>query len=161
MRRIIIILIAVYASCLSGTSVAQQPTQPFLFGLWEGTMTVVERRDEGDALLPPLQGEQFPFRLDIKNTNLVMYFRTQDGWFGIGEGSDLRLNQQDRSAIVIAAFPGEGTDPTETWTLNVARWNEDSIVVYLSQVTSANEGNGQPPVSFAAFGQMMRAAQDG
>jgi hypothetical protein len=148
-------LIALCACSLPGLSVAQLPSQPFLTGIWEGTMTVVEDKGQGSPMLPPFQGEQFPFRLDIRNTNLVFYFRTQDGWTGIGEGSDLRLNQEGRSAVVVASLPAG--ELAETWMINVARWDEQSITVYLSRVTSADGKNAQRPASFAAIGQMTRA----
>jgi hypothetical protein len=138
----------------SAAALAQQPSQPFLFGIWEGTMTVIDDAPEGSAAVPPFQGEQFPFRLDIRNTNLVMYFRTQDGWTGIGEGADLRLNQEGRSAIVVAQIPAG--DLTETWMLNIARWDEENIAVHLSRITSADKGGSPPPASFTAFGQMKR-----
>lgn len=158
MRTLVAFFITLCA-CLApaGFAFAQLPSQPFLTGIWEGTMTVVEDKGQGSPALPPFQGEQFPFRLDIRNTNLVFYFRTQNGWTGIGEGSDLRLNQDGRSAIVVASLPAG--ELSETWMINVARWNEESITVYLSRVTSADEKAGRPPQSFAAIGQMQRVKQ--
>lgn len=50
---------------------------------------------------------------------------------------------------------------TETWMLNVTRWDEETIVVYLSQVTSADRKGSEPARSFGALGQMMRVARDG
>lgn len=158
MRTIVALFITLCASALTaGVAIAQLPSQPFLTGIWEGTMTVVEDKGQESTMLPPFQGEQFPFRLDIRNSNLVFFFRTQDGWTGIGEGSDLRLNQEGRSAIVVASLPAG--ELSETWMINVARWNEESITVYLSRVTSADEKAGQPPQSFAAIGQMTRVNQ--
>lgn len=157
MRKLVALILTLCACALpAGLAVAQLPSQPFLTGIWEGTMSVIEDRDGGPAV-PPFQGEQFPFRLDIRNTNLVFYFRTQDGWTGIGEGSDLRLNQEGRSAIVVASLPAG--DRSETWMLNVTRWDEQNIIVHLSRVTSADEKAGQAPQSFSALGQMQRVTQ--
>lgn len=158
MRRLIALVVTLCAVALpAGLAVAQLPSQPFLTGIWEGTMAVIEERGDGPPKVPPFQGEQFPFRLDIRNTNLVFYFRTQDGWTGIGEGSDLRLNQEGRSAIVVASLPAG--ERSETWMLNVTRWDEENIIVHLSRVTSADEKAGQPPQTFSALGQMQRVRQ--
>lgn len=157
MRKFIALFVTLCACTLPGLAAAQLPSQPFLTGIWEGTMTVIEDKGQGSPMLPPFQGEQFPFRLDIRNTNLVFYFRAQDGWTGIGENSDLRLNQEGRSAIVVASLPAG--ELTETWMINVMRWDEQNITVYLSRVTSADQKGGQPPQSFAALGQMQRVKQ--
>jgi hypothetical protein len=130
------------------------PSEPYLFGVWEGEMSVIEERADGDPATPPFQGERFPFRVDIKNTNLIFYFRGQDGWLPIGDGSDLRLNQAGRSAIVVAALPAG--ELTETWMLNLVRWDEATLLVYLSRLLSRDGANSQPPVSFGAIGQMTR-----
>lgn len=122
-------------------------------------MTVIVERGENPPMLPPFTGEQFLFRLDIRNTNLVFYFRDGDRWVGIGEGRDLRLNQQDRSAIVVASLPAG--DVTETWMLNVARWDEETIAVYLSRVTSAHAPTSQRAASFGALGQLKRVPKEG
>ena len=136
---------------------AQLPSQPYLYGVWEGVMTVVEQREDGDAAVAPFDGQRFAFRLDIRDTNLVMYFQQgPDQWVGIGEGADLRLNEQGRSAIVLAAM-SQG-DPTETWMLNLTRWNEESLTVYLSQVVSRNGESGAAPTTFGALGQMTRVS---
>ena len=143
---------------LLGSAVAQLPTQPYLFGEWEGIMTVVPQQDVGAAVAYPFNGEQFQFRLAIGETNLVMKFPDgQGGWASIGEGADLRLNQAGRSAIVVAAMAVG--DPTETWMLNIARFDELNIAVFLSQVVSPADTQGQPARPFKAFGQMQRISQ--
>lgn len=142
----------------SGSALSQLPTQPFLFGEWEGVMTVVPQQDDGAGLAYPFDGQQFMFRLAIGETNLVMKFSdNQGGWVPIGEGSDLRLNQAGRSAIVIAAMSDQ--EPTETWMLNITRWDEENISVFWSQLTSPAEANGAPANPVTAFGQMQRISQ--
>jgi len=158
MKKFLSILVAAPAIVLCGTSaVAQLPSTPYLFGEWEGVMTVAPQVDR-NPMVEPLQGEQFTFRLDIRDTNLVMKFPNgQGGWAAIGEGADLRLNQQGRSAIVIAAMANG--DPTETWMLNITRWDEENIAVFLSQVVSPDDTNGQPARPFKAFGKMQRISE--
>lgn len=157
MKKLAIALLSV-SSLISGASAfAQLPTQPYLFGLWEGTMTVVQPGGDG-PMLPPFDGaSQSQFRLDIRDTNLVMYFPTgPDEWTPVGEGADLRLNEQGRSAIVMA---GMRVDPfTETWVINVVRWDEENITVYLSRVMSPNP-DGTPATRIGALGQMKRIEQ--
>lgn len=159
MRTLGTVLISLCAFLALAVSRGQLPSQPFLTGVWEGVMTVVLERGDNPPMQPPFQGEQFRFRLDIKNTNLVFYFRDQDRWVGIGEGRDLRLNQEDRSAIVVASLPAG--DLTETWMLNVMRWDEENITVHLSRVTSADAKTAQRPASFGALGQLKRVPSDG
>ena len=120
-------------------------------------MTVVPQ-DADKPLVEPFDGQKFNFRLDIKDTNLVMYLQNgPDSWVGIGEGADLRLNQAGRSAIVIAALAAG--DPTETWMLNITRWDEQNLAVFLTQLVSPDDANGQPARPFLAYGQMQRISQ--
>ena len=160
MKRLALFL-SVGIACLGsgGAANGQLPSQPYLYGVWEGVMTVVEQREPGNPMLPPFNAQQFPFRLDIRDTNLVMYFQGGDGWVGIGEGADLRLNEQGRSAIVLAAM--SAGDPSETWMINVTRWNEQTLMVYLSQVVSRNGQTGDGPTTFGALGQMMKVSEGG
>ena len=154
MRKIGIVLTLVCASLLSGIALAQLPSKPYLVGVWEGNMTVMEDR-EGNPMLPPFAAQQ-PFRLDIRETNLVMYFPTGDPsnpWLALGEGADLRLNQAERSAIVIAQV---GQNPTVTMMLNIVRWDEQNLTVYMSRVTG-----GEMPAAFGAMGQMKRVSGGG
>jgi hypothetical protein len=161
MKKIFAILaVASVVFLTGGPASAQLPSQPYLFGVWEGVMTVVPQGDGGDPVVPPFEGEQFSFRLDIRDTNLVMLFPDgQGGWVGIGEGADLRLNQAGRSAIVVAAMSAD--EPTETWMLNLTRWDEETLAVYLSQLVSPDDANGQPARPFKAFAQMRRISSDG
>jgi hypothetical protein len=90
-----------------------------------------------------------------------MYFMTENGWQGIGESSDLQLNREGRSAIVLAAMSdGSGGTPTETWVINISRVDEPNITVYLSQVVAANSGTGAGPTRFGAIGQMTRVSSN-
>jgi hypothetical protein len=156
MKKFLSILAATSAIFLSGNSaIAQLPTTPYLFGVWEGVMTVVPPQESGAPLVAPFEGQQFGFRLDIRDTNLVLYLPDgQGGWFGIGEGSDLRLNDAGRSAIVVAALASG--DPTETWMLNITRWDEENLAVFLSQLVSPDDANGAPAKPFKAYALMQR-----
>ena len=142
-----------------GSAYGQLPSEPYLYGVWEGVLTVVEQREDGNPMLPPYNAQQFPFRLDIRDTNLVMFFQGGDGWVGIGEGADLRLNRQGRSAVVLVGM--SAGDPTETWMLNLTRWDEETLTVYLSQVVSRNGATGEVPTTFGALGQLMRISDGG
>jgi hypothetical protein len=163
MNKTIFRMAAVAALLGAGTAaLAQLPTQPYLFGLWEGVMSVVPQQDDGNGLAYPFNTqEQFPFRLDIKDTNLVIHVPDgQGGFIPVGQDADLRLNQAGRSAIVIAAM-SDGSDggPTDTWMLNITRWNEEQIAVYWSQVQSADAANGTPVRASKYFGFMERISQ--
>ena len=168
MKRYFLGMIAAVTGMLaSGSALAQLPTEPYLFGVWEGTMTIVPDRAEGSPPAVVGQGDQFPFRLNIRDTNLVMFFQVgPDEWRGIGENADLQLNRAGRSAVVIAAM-SNGRDQdgnpitTETWMLNIVRWNEELITVHLSQVKSKDPASGAAPTSFAAVGQMKRISMGG
>lgn len=158
MNKIALALIAA-GSCLvsAGSAYAQLPSRPFLFGLWEGTMTVVQPNADGSPMLPPYSGEQFHFRLDIGESNLVMYFEQgENQWVAVGEGADLRLNEQGRSAIVMAVMSVEPV--TQSRVFNIVRWDEQQLTVYLSQIISKGP-NGEPPTHFGAMGQMTRIEQ--
>ena len=159
MKKFLSLLVVTVGVIYTGASaLAQLPTQPYLFGEWEGVMSVVPQQDSGNGVAYPFNGEQFQFRLDIRDTNLVMKFPDgQGGWAALGEGADLRLNQAGRSAIVIAAMANG--DPTETWMLNVTRWDEENIAVFLSQLVSPDDGNGAPARPFKAFGFMQRISK--
>ena len=163
MNRTLSILVATAALVGAGTAAfAQLPTQPYLFGMWEGTMSVVPQQDDGNGLPYPFDTqEQFPMRLDIKDTNLVIHVPDgQGGFVPVGQGADLRLNQAGRSAIVIAAMSdGSNGGPTDTWMLNITRWNEQQIAVFWSQVQSADAASGAPVRASKYFGFMERISQ--
>jgi hypothetical protein len=63
-------------ACLGFLSVqlasAQMPSRPCLQGKWEGVMTVVVPPDSGPLVMPPFLGPPYGFRLDIRQSNLVM-----------------------------------------------------------------------------------------
>jgi hypothetical protein len=139
---------------------AQAPSRPFLTGKWEGVMTGVGANADGStAIVPPFdpQRGQVGFRLDIRQTNLVMYFQNGAEWIGVGEGQDLRTNEQGRSAIVITAFPVP-SGAREAIMLNIVRWNEETIAVYMSRVTGVDpNGGGSPPAPINLMGILNRA----
>lgn len=165
MKKIAILLVYLGAALCTHVAVAQQPSLPFLFGVWEGAMTVIPERAEGGApAVFPFEGQAMPLsRLNIRKTNLVLYFQGPDGSLQqMGEQLDFRLNEQGRSAVVIIALQPQGEGgPTETWMVNIARWDEETIAVHVSRVTSGSGDAAQPPVSFAAFGQMRKVANEG
>lgn len=130
-------------------ALAQAPSRPFLTGKWEGVMTGVGPLPDGSpSVAPPLdpQRGQYGYRLDIRQTNLVMQFQNGDQWISFGEGQDLRLNEQGRSAVVIAAL-GAPNGGIETMMINIVRWNEDTIAVHVSRVTGGAGGEPPPPVN--------------
>lgn len=149
-------------SCLGFLTVqlasAQVPSRPFLTGKWEGVMTLVGPQPDGSpTIAPPFEGGQFGFRLDIRQTNLVMYFQSGADWIAFGEGQDLRLNEQGRNSIVIAALPAGATgNLIETMMLNISRWDEETITVHMSRVTQADEASGQPASSVNSMGRFGR-----
>ena len=137
---------------------AQLPSRPFLTGKWEGVLTGVGPNADGSpSMVPPMQPErgQVGFRLDIRGDNLVMYFQSGDNWIGLGEGQDFRLNDVDRSAIVITALAAAG-GAIESMMLNIVRWDEESIVIHMSRVTGAAGGQGPQLVNL--MGSMTKAS---
>lgn len=150
-------------ACVAGlllinSTFAQPPSRPFLQGKWEGVMTGVGANPDGSPTeLPPFDPArgQFGFRLDIRATNLVMYFQNGDQWIGLGEGLDLRTNELGRSAVVIAALPAQNGG-REAMMLNIVRWNETTIAVFMSRVTGAGP-NGDMPTSLTTMGIFNRA----
>jgi len=135
---------------------AQIPSRPFLQGKWEGIMTVVTPQPDGSpTIAPPLQGAQYGFRLDIRQTNLVMYFQNGTEWIGLGEGQDLRLNPPDgRNTIVITALPAGNA--IETMMLNITRWDEDTILVHVTRVAGGDSAAGQAPTTINSIGRFAR-----
>jgi hypothetical protein len=101
-----------------------------------------------------LQGAQYGFRLDIRQTNLEMYFQNGTDWIGLGEGQDLRLNEAGRNSIVITALPAGNA--IETMMLNITRWDEDTIVVHMSRVSGADEANGKAASTINSIGRFGR-----
>jgi hypothetical protein len=140
----------------------QAPSRPFLQGQWEGVMTGVGAQPDGSpSLTPPFDAArgQYGFRLNIRATNLVMYFQGADGnWIalGAGENDDLRTNEQGRSAIVITALGG-ANGGIEAMMLNIVRWNEDTIAVHMSRVTGAGPDGGALPPPVNSMGILNRA----
>ena len=131
------------------SAVAQAPSRPYLTGKWEGVMTGVGPQADGSpSIAPPLdpQRGQYGYRLDIRPTNLVMQFQSGDQWIAFGEGLDLRLNEQGRTAVVIAALNAQNGG-FETMMINIVRWNEDTIAVHVSRVTGGAGGEPPPPVN--------------
>jgi hypothetical protein len=138
---------------------AQELTRPYLTGKWEGVMTGIGPQADGTtAAVPPFDPArgQFGFRLEIRQTNLVMYFQNGDQWIGLGEGMDLRTNEVGRSAIVITALNG-ANGGIEAMMLNIVRWTEDSIAVHMSRVTGAGPSGGPLPPPINAMGILNRA----
>jgi len=127
-------------------------SRPYLTGKWEGVMTGVGPAATGaPAAVPPFDQTrgQYGFRLEIRQTNLVMYFQGADGWIPLGnaEGADLRTNEKDRTAVVITAL-GANDGAIDTMMLNIVRWTEDSIIVHMSRVQGpGNDGQVPPPVN--------------
>jgi hypothetical protein len=136
---------------------AQMPSRPFLQGKWEGVMTVVAAQPDGSPTIsPPMQGAgQYGFRLDIRQTNLVMYFQNGDQWIGLGEGQDLRLNEAGRNSIVITALQ-PSANSIETMMLNITRWDEDTIAVHMSRVSSPDAEAGTSVSTINSFGRFQR-----
>jgi hypothetical protein len=138
---------------------AQELSRPYLTGKWEGVMTGVGALPDGTpAVVPPFDPTrgQIGFRLDIRQTNLVMYFQNGDQWIGLGEGMDLRTNENGRSAVVITALNAQG-GAIEAMMLNIVRWSEDSIAVHMSRVTGAGPSGGQLPPPVNMMGILNRA----
>jgi hypothetical protein len=138
-------------------------SRPFLQDTWQGVLTAVGL--DGDpvpGVYPPFPndpGRQLGFRLAIGQTNLVMYLQNGDQWIPIGEGQDLRLNDQGRSSIVITALPGGATgNQIEVWLLNIMRWQEDSLLVHLSRTTGANPDENLGPSVLNLMGLLDRAS---
>jgi hypothetical protein len=107
--------------------------------------------DGSPSAVPPFDQArgQYGYRLEIRQTNLVMYFQGADGWIalGNGEGQDLRTNEKDRTAVVITALNAQNGG-IDTMMLNIVRWTEDSIIVHMSRVTGAGTtGEVPPPVN--------------
>jgi len=88
----------------------------------------------------PALGE-LGFRLEIRPTNLVMYFQNGDEWIGVGNqpGQDLRTNENGRTGVVITGLGAE------IMMLNVVRWKEDEIAVHMSRVAPAGPDGAVPP----------------
>lgn len=131
---------------------AQAPSRPFLTGKWQGVMTAVQAEADGSPhVMPPIEGPgQIGFRLDIRADNLVLYFQSGDQWAGIGEGLDLRTYEQGRSAITTVALPaGENL---EVMQLNIVRYDEDTIGVFMTRVTG-----GAQPSAITMLGRLTRA----
>jgi hypothetical protein len=85
-----------------------------------------------------------------------MYFRNGDQWISLGEGQDLRTNEQGRSAVAITAL-NAANGGIETVMLNIVRWNEDSIAVHISRVSGAGPNGGPLPPSVDSMGILERA----
>jgi hypothetical protein len=137
----------------------QAPSRPFLTGKWEGVMTGVGANPDGSSTsVPPFDAArgQYGFRLDIRQTNLVMHFQNGDQWIGLGEGQDLRTNEQGRSAVVITALNGSNGG-IEAMMLNIVRWNEETIAVHMSRVTGAGPSGGALPPPINSMGILNRA----
>jgi hypothetical protein len=145
-------------ACLGFLSVqlasAQMPSRPFLQGKWEGVMTVVVPPDSGPLVMPPFQGPQYGFRLDIRQTNLVMYFQNGTEWIALGEGQDLRLNESGRNSIVITALPAGNA--IETMMLNITRWDEETIFIHMSRVSGVDEDAGRAASTINSMGRFGR-----
>lgn len=136
-------------------------SRPYLTGKWEGVMTGVGPLADGSSSsVPPFDPArgQYGFRLEIRQTNLVMYFQSPDGWLALGnaEGQDLRTNEKDRTAVVITAL-GAQNGGIDTMMLNIVRWTEDSIAVHMSRVTGAGPSGGQVPPPINSMGILNRA----
>jgi hypothetical protein len=114
--------------------------------------------DGSSSVTPPFDAArgQYGFRLDIRQTNLVMYFQNGDQWIALGEGQDLRTNEQGRSAIVITALNGSNGG-IEAMMLNIVRWNETTIAVQMSRVTGAGPDGGALPPPVNSMGILNRA----
>jgi hypothetical protein len=114
--------------------------------------------DGSSTSVPPFDAArgQYGFRLDIRQTNLVMYFQNGDQWIGLGEGQDLRTNEQGRSAVVITALNGSNGG-IEAMMLNIVRWNEETIAVHMSRVTGAGPSGGALPPPINSMGILNRA----
>ena len=131
------------------------PSRPYLTGKWEGVMTGIGAELDGSpSMVPPFDEArgQFGFRLDIRETNLVMYFRNGDQWISLGEGQDLRTNEQGRSAIAVTSV-NAANGGIEAMVLNIMLWNEETIAVHMSRVTGAGPDGGplSPPVNSMGF----------
>lgn len=137
----------------------QGPSRPYLTGKWEGVMTRVGAEDDGSpSAVPPFDNtrDQYGFRLDIRERNLVMYFQSGDQWISLCEGQDLRTNEQGRSAVVITAL-NAANGGIETMVLNIMRWNEDTIAVHMSRVSGAGPNGGELPPPVNSMGILNRA----
>jgi hypothetical protein len=135
-------------------------SRPFLTGVWEGVMTGVGAQPDGSpSVTPPFDAArgQYRFRLNIGTTNLVMYFQNGDQWIGLGEGQDLRTNEQGRSAIVSTSLQA-ANGATEALMLNIVRWDELTIAVQMSRVTGAGPRGGALPLPVNSMGILNRAA---
>lgn len=138
---------------------AQELSRPYLQGKWEGVMTGVAALPDGSpSSVPPFDPArgQYGFRLEIRATNLVMYFQNGDQWIALGEGMDLRTNEQGRSGVVITALNGSNGG-IEAMMLNIVRWTEDSIAVHMSRVTGAGPNGGALPPPVNSMGILNRA----
>lgn len=115
--------------------------------------------DGSPASVPPFDPArgQYGFRLEIRATNLVMYFQNGDQWIALGEGMDLRTNEQNRSAVVITALRNQQNGGMEAMMLNIARWTEDSIAVHMSRVTGSGPNGGEMPPPINSMGILNRA----
>lgn len=122
-------------------------SRPFLQDTWQGVLTAVGLDgDPTPGVYPPFPndpGRQLGFQLAIGQTNLVLYLQNGENWIPIGEGQDLRLNDEGRSSIVITALPAG--EAIEVWVLNIMRWEEHTLLVHLSRTTGANEAAQQGP----------------
>ena len=133
-------------------------SRPLLTGRWGGVMTAVGLQgDPAPGVFPPFPndpGRQLGFQLAIEQTNLVIYLQNGENWIPIGEGQDLRLNDQGRSSIVITALPAGNA--IEVWLLNIMRWKEDSLLVHLSRTTGADESAQLAPSVLNLMGELER-----
>ena len=137
----------------------QAPSRPYLRGKWEGVMTAIgEEPDGAPSVVPPFDEARgrYGFRLDIRETTLVMYFQNGSNWIPLGEGQDLRTNEQGRSAVVITTL-GNANGGIEVMMLNIVRWNEGTIAVHMSRVIGAAPGGGTVPTQMSSMGILDRA----
>lgn len=132
------------AMLVAHTVSAQELSRPYLQGKWEGVMTGVGAQPDGSpASAPPFDPArgQLGFRLEIRPTNLVMYFQNGDQWIPVGDqpGQDLRTNENRRTGVVITGLGAE------IMMLNLMRWKEDEIAVHMSRVAPAGPDGVVPP----------------
>ena len=115
--------------------------------------------DGSTAVVPPFDAArgQYGFRLDIRATNVVMYFQSGDQWIGLGEGQDLRMNPPDGRGTVVITALGAQNGGVEAMMLNIVRWNETTIAVAMTRVTGAGSNGGALPPSVNSMGVLNRA----
>jgi hypothetical protein len=160
MKTLVRLVTACFAVVLfAHTAMAQELSRPYLQGKWEGVMTGIGPQADGSpSSVPPFDPArgQYGFRLEIKATNLVMYFQNGDQWIPLGEGMDLRTNEQGRSGVVITALNAQNGG-IDAMMLNIVRWTEDSIAVHMSRVTGAGPNGGAVPPPVNSAGILNRA----